>query len=403
MYRFCCTECFSITDIRQFIVDEELTGTCDYCFSENVQICNVNDVRDFILEGFHRHYEDAAESVGYESAEGGYLLATSDMPDILNEEEDIFGEALEDPMNLLKDIATFDGTPYVSKDPYGPPSGDTDEIHYWSKFRKIIKNDRRFTIFLNQDEQPYNLEDPGNLLKHLANKFLPELITFLPQGEKIYRARIKKEKKKFEHKDLTSPPTYLTVNNRMSPAGISFFYGAKDSDTCINEVRPSVSESVVVGEFEVLKNLLVLDLSMKIEVRLSIFNPDYSFDYEERFKPFLRHFVSDIAKPIRASDQDIEYAPTQVFTEFVRSTNFKENWLLPGENNEPADVYLDGLMFRSSLKDRGINVVLFRGPEISIENPEKGKSAWLLYRGKREYIVQKTEVKSELVEGPENL
>lgn len=393
--KFCCTECFCINEIRQFIIDEDEMGNCSYCGSRSVHVCPVETVSSFILEGVNRHYEDAANQVGYSSSEGGYDLPTVDIHEILNEIECIFSELIDDPTDLLEDLAHFDGRAYVTNDPYGPPPGDADEIYYWSRFQDIVKNDRRFTIFLNQAEQSNNLEDPGNLLKHIADLFLPELITVIPEGEKIYRTRIKKKDKEYEHKDLTSPHPRLTINNRMSPAGISFFYGAKDPDTCIHEVRPSVSESVVVGEFEVLKNLFVLDLSAKIGERLGIFDPDYLFNYEERYKPFLRHFISDIAKPIRSSDQDIEYAPTQVFTEFVRSTNFKEKWYFPGEDNEPADVYLQGLMFKSSLKDKGINVVLFNGPDISTENPEKDQSAWLLYKGKEEYGVRKIMVESE--------
>jgi hypothetical protein len=394
MGKNCCIKCFDIDDIRQFITDEGQIGNCDYCDTKNTNICKVIDIRDFILDGVARYYEDAAEHVGFESAEGGYQLPTDDIHDILNEEEMIFSDLLDDPTELLNDIAPWDGTPYVRQDPYGPPDGKPEEIYYWSRYCDYVKNNKRFTLFLNDDNDDYNFDNPCTFIKHITSELLPELITYLPKGSLIYRARIEKDAKILKHKDLTSPPHDRAVNNRMSPAGISFFYGAEDADTCIYEVKPSTSETVVVGKFKVSKNLLVLDLSSEIEDSLSIFNPNYSFDYEVRYKPFLRHFISDIAKPIRASDQHIEYTPTQVFTEFIRSINFKNYWYHSGEDGKPADVYLNGVKFKSSLNEDGVNVVLFRGPEISICPKSTKSSAWLKFMSKKEYIVKKIKIKS---------
>ena len=140
MENSCCINCFSELNIREFIESEDILGDCDYCNSTNVHICNVGDVGEFIKEGVERHYEDAANQVGYDSSEGGYLLPTQDIAEILLEEEDIFGESLDDPYPLLENLVSNDGTPYVRKDPYGPPSGDPDEIRDWENFCKTIKS-----------------------------------------------------------------------------------------------------------------------------------------------------------------------------------------------------------------------------------------------------------------------
>lgn len=124
MDKFCCTNCFSESEIKNFIESEDILGTCNYCKSKDIHICDVKDVGEFIMEGIERHYEDAANQVAYESSGGGYLLPTLDISEILIYEEDIFGELLDDPSSLLDDLVLSDGTPYVRKDPYGPPSGD---------------------------------------------------------------------------------------------------------------------------------------------------------------------------------------------------------------------------------------------------------------------------------------
>ncbi len=289
---YCCINCFSDDEIKKFIESDEKIGNCDYCQSKKLYICNVDDVCDFIKKGFLRYYEDAATQVGYCSSDGGYLLPTSDIEDILLYQEEIFGEDLDNPDALLKDLVINDGTPYVRKDPYGPPSGDPDEIRYWNNFCETVKNKQRFTTFLvSEDGNQYDHSQPKNFLFHLANNFIPTLIDVLQPGAKIYRARINNEDKKLLHQELTSPDQQNSRNSRMSPAGISFFYGGLTLDVCIHEVRPSVADNVVVAEFEVIQELFILNLAIEFEARRSIFNPEYSFSYEEYFKPFLEHFV----------------------------------------------------------------------------------------------------------------
>ncbi len=395
MDKFCCTNCFSESEIRNFIESENILGNCNYCKSKDIHICDVKDVGEFIMEGIERHYEDAANQVSYVSSEGGYLLPTLDVSEILVEEEDIFGELLDDPKPLLDDLVSNDFTPYVRKDPYGPPSGNPDEIRSWENFCKVVKNQQRFTTFLSLGEEDrYDHSKPGNFLFYLVEHFMPSLISILPPTTRIFRARIEKENRRYSHIDLTSPRDEYSKNNRMSPAGISFFYGGMDPETCIHEIRPGVDENVVVGEFEIIKNLIVLDLSTEIESRKSIFDPDYVFSYEEYFKPFLLHFVADISKPIRKTDNEIEYAPTQVFTEFLKTVNFKDHFLYPDEKGEESDVMLNGILFKSSIKRGGKNLALFRGSDISTGSRKTQSNHWLLFKGKKTYQVNGVDVSS---------
>ncbi len=384
----CCKNCFSESEIIKFIESHDIIGDCDYCGSRDVNICPVEDVSDFVMQGIERYYEDAANQVSYVSADGGYQLSTLDIEDILIEEQSIFSDSLDDPHILLEDLVSNDGTPYVRKDPYGPPSGDPDEIRYWKDFCKTVKSKKRFTIFLSlPEEKQYDYSQPKEFLNHLATNFLPTLIDVLQPQTKIYRARIHDETRRWSHKDLTSPPSQNSKNSRMSPAGISFFYGGITPDVCIHEVGPRVAENVVVAEFEVIKRLFVLNLTKEIESRRSIFDPEYSFSYDEYFKPFLEHFIKDISRPIRKSDNEIEYVPTQVFTEFIKTTNFKSYYYYPDENGGENDVFIDGILFKSSVMKGGINIVLFKGPEISTTNRRSAKDAWLLYKGKKIYRV----------------
>lgn len=399
----CWKNCFSECEIQSFIESDGIKGYCDYCGSRNVYISDVADVGNFIMEGIERYYEDAANQVGYDSSEGGYLLATLTIAEILLEEEEIFGNNLDGPDHLLDDLVSNDGTPYVRKDPYGPPSGDPEEIRHWENFCKTVKNKQRFTTFLSsEDGDPYDHSKPENFLFHLAHNLMPTFIEVLPAQTKIYRARIHNENRILLHEDLTSPSPQHSRNSRMSPAGISFFYGGMTPEVCIHEVRPSVAENVIVAEFEVIQNLFVLNLGILLETQKSIFNSEYEFSYEEFAKPFLEHFVEDISKPIRKTDSEIEYAPTQVLTEFIKATNFKTHFSLSDSNGNERDIYIDGFLFKSSAMKDGINLVLFNGPDISTIDNANSKGAWLLYKGNTMYQITEIRVSAEITETQPN-
>lgn len=389
----CCTRCFSEPLIQQFIENYEQVGGCDYCGSTDVHTCDVDEVGEFVRAGVLRYYEDAANNVHYESAEGGYTMDTATMTEILLYDLDIFDSSHFAHSDLADILADDDGTGYVRRDPYGPPSGEPEEIDNWDKFCKIVTQLHRFTAFLGTDEAVYDKSHPAHFLRHLSDFFNNTfLITSIGIGRKIYRARLIQSEKRLRHEDLTSPPIEMIRNNRMSPAGISLFYGSLEQDTCIAEVRPSVGDRVAVGEFEVLRELRILDLSQPVEEAISIFSEDYSFYYEEYAKPFLRHFVAEIAKPIRPHEADILYVPTQVFTEFIRVHPFRDPLIysLPATDlgMQTSTFQIDGIMYGSSLCSGGVNIVLFRGPEISVSRHATLADAWLRYIGYQLYELQ---------------
>ena len=389
----CCTRCFSEPLIQQFIEASDISGNCDYCGSTGVPIHDVDEMGDFVRAGILRYYEDAANSVHYDSAEGGYTMSTDTMTEILLFELDIFNSAHFDPSDLADALDDDDCTGYVRQDPYGPPSGEPEEIDNWKQFCETVTNTRRFTAFLSINESENDESHPHRFMQHLADFFNNAfLMATIGVGQRIYRARLIRSEERLRHEDITSPPITETRNNRMSPAGISFFYGCLEAETGIAEVRSSVGDRVAIGEFEVLRDLRILDFSQPIEGSISIFSEDYSFDYEEYIKPFLRHFVADIARPIRPHEVDILYVPTQVFTEFIRFHRFREPLFADAFGDQPSRIpeafNIDGIMFPSSLRTGGTNMVLFRGPEISVPQHAHSIDAWLRYHGHSIYEVR---------------
>ncbi len=141
------------------------------------------------------------------------------------------------------------------------------------------------------------------------------------------------------------PPSRKARGGRMNPPGIPVFYGATDKCTAISEIRPVVGSFVVVGKFELLHPVRVLDLDLltDVHVDLSHFDPDYSV-HKARAE-FFRRLVREIGIPVLPEDEALDYLPYQAMADFLA------NELNPN---------LDGVLFRSSQAGgSGRNLVMF--------------------------------------------
>lgn len=167
----------------------------------------------------------------------------------------------------------------------------------------------------------------------------------------FYRVRVSFSERELKEilaapvKELGPPPTCNAKAGRMNAAGISVFYGAMDAATCIAETRPPVGSYIVLGRFEIIRPLRILDFDALREVNIegSYFDPSY----HERWKraSFLRRLVQEISRPVMPCDEEFEYLPTQAVSEYL------------AERIEPR---LDGIVFHSSQTGgEGRNVVLF--------------------------------------------
>jgi hypothetical protein len=133
----------------------------------------------------------------------------------------------------------------------------------------------------------------------------------------------------------------------MSPAGIVMTYVSEDKLTALHETADAVG-TYAIGKFRVRRDIRILDLAALPPVP-SLFDelPD-SLEYDPRRSLiFLHRLAGDISRPIARDDRvHIEYVPTQVVTEYVRSAK------IPDEG-------LDGIRYRSSRRDGGMSLVLF--------------------------------------------
>lgn len=340
--------------IKQQILKQGVKGTCSYCNSTNRKVVELSVALKLIVIGLNHLYEDANEFRNFnKEGKHGFDGDTMEFYDIW------YDDALDlriDDFKLFEDIYQYlnPDLVYCRKDEY------TDEADYlnslWYLFKETVKHKARFVFHFQDQFKQWMLEDPVNILDRVQYTIIEyELFRTVDINQKLYRCRQHSEKKEVDNegKRITSAPTHLSkLNNRMSPAGISMFYGSPHKKVAIAEVLDSSDTSkpfYTTAYFKSKKELKLVDLTII---------PDFPsiFDNKNNNKidtlRFLKDFVKDISKPIEKNDEIVDYVPTQIVTEYIRFN--------------PA-LNIDGIVYPSAKIEGKENYVLFMDNKESLQ------------------------------------
>ncbi len=149
----------------------------------------------------------------------------------------------------------------------------------------------------------------------------------------------------------------------MNPVGISYFYAATTRKTALAEIFRGPPASVAIGTFRPRSGLLVLDVS-------SLPSVPSPFDENSREQRdailFLQEFAKTISRPVEKTGREhIDYVPSQIVSEyFAKVFSFKEvkansDIDLPHEGASTRARRINGLIYRSAVRDDGENIVFF--------------------------------------------
>jgi hypothetical protein len=221
----------------------------------------------------------------------------------------------------------------------------------WTSFCELIKHQLRYFFTQTVRDEHDEIYSPSQILS-LIFSYAKEIDAFvtLKKGAPLYRARHQAKGHKYTTAgSLGPPPVEVAIQtNRMSPPGIVMTYLADDVQTALAETA-SAPGTFAVGEFTTERDGLILDLT-QFPLAPSIFAeiPDW-MEYDPRPRLlFLQMLSQEISRPIARDDRvHIEYVPTQVITEYLRTAVTIE-----GKK-------VDGIRYRSSRKGVGTAVVLF--------------------------------------------
>lgn len=353
---FVCGECFNDDGLKDFCLAHAEETECDFCGAKSADpiAAPLEEVIGHIRRCLYEHYDDPANAgLPYESREGGWQGPTYDTQDIF----DTFNlDFPRDGGDRLRDavINGMDNDLWTEVNPYSLTQIERLKFS-WERFCETIKHKRRY-FFLNEERELSRddrdeLFDPAEILRMIF-AFAEQAGAFvdLPAGSHFYRARHQPKDKLYTTAcSLGPPPVGQAIKtNRMSPAGVVMTYASEDSETALAETadEPGV---FAVGEFAIDEAALLLDLT-RLPPPPSVFTelPD-SMEYDPRPQlNFLHSIAVEISRPIARDDRvHIEYVPTQVVTEYVRTAVRIRNRKV------------EGIRYNSSRKKGATSLVLF--------------------------------------------
>ncbi len=362
-----CATCIGEPFLRAHIKKTGTRSTCHYC--EETHACfTLEEVCDLTEQAVNSHFFRTSDEPSdrefamikycdhewYRSGEPiseviGYLLETTqsvacDIQQILEEKYSHYDEA-----GLETDFAS--DSCYAERGKVSTECLDS----MWATFVTSLKQEARYI---------------NNTVKTTLDSIFRGLDTLQTGGERtviteggpgtdiahLYRARWSRNHNELEQfitipdQELGPPPHQFSGANRMSPRGISVFYGASSVDTAISEIRPPVGCHVVSAKFNIIRPLRLLNLPALKDIldTGSMLDPEYIVRREQA--TFLKTLTNWIVKPVLPGEEDFSYIPTQVIAEYLADSE---------------QLNLDGILYPSvqldgSLVGENYNVVLFK-------------------------------------------
>jgi len=332
------------------------------------------DVAAHINESLYQEYDDAANCMSYVSADGGYQGQTWTTYELLTDVIALELPRDEDDSLFHALVDRLDGNAWCQRNPYSLTYFQETKFS-WERFCQVVKHHRRY-FFRDGEDQDREILSPGELLEAIldyAGKL--GLIERVDRGAlKVTRARFQRAGEKFESAlDLGPPPlSKATQSNRMSPAGIVMFYGSDEAETALRETAQSLGAGTyALGEFSNGREIALLDLANLPDIPSLFCEIPDSMEYNpRRVLQFLHRVSREISQPdMRDGREHIEYAPSQIVTEFVRSRSTE-------------DGRIDGIRYPCAVHPGNASYVLFADQD-NVATPTderptfRGEDRWL--------------------------
>lgn len=342
---FVCPECFSDDALAELIRVKATSNVCSFTGRKSTKAiaAPLDVVVERIFRCLNKYYEDAANGVGWE--EGEYVGATTwDTAELVQDTVEIAATLTDDLLYAIAEALPQQQWSHI--DPYG--ALDRDVMSWsWRDFSDTVKHVRRyfFVEHLQPTDSRSETVSPLELLKVVSQRCIEYgLVREMTPGQRFFRCRGRKPRERFtDPRDVGPPPAAGASQSRMSPAGIPMFYGAVDPKTAAAETLDGPGPHAI-AEFAVTRGIKLLDLRTSPSV--SIF--DLKRGHLNEWCQFMRGFIEDFRRPVdrNGKEQHYEYVPTQIVTEYFRSS------LATRER-------LDGILYSSVRNTGGSCVVLF--------------------------------------------
>lgn len=340
---YCCPNCFSDISIRNIIESiATIKGDCPICGSNDSRLAECSELIDHFQPLFDLYTNNHSSERSLKISTPVFLYQHLDLfwPRLFNSDRlnDASIHKLIQNIAAVSDSATrlfneaVELTSFLNNDPSLP----TDGLELkWNYFANEIKTSNRF--FLNE---MIDTDLLGSIFEGLATAY--------PVGTEFYRARLSDHLLTPEL--LLKPPAALTKAGRANPVGIPYLYLSSDLKTTLFETRISLHETLTIGRFR-LKEPLSL-VSLKNIKDIGPFEvQDKGFELEDfiSYRPYLQKLETELSKPVRKQDVDLDYLPTQFLCEFIKSLGF------------------DAVEYKSAMNPNGFNLAVFNDEKLICE------------------------------------
>lgn len=337
-----CIDCFNDVEIRGAIEAIGEKGYCSLCQKEDVFIYNSDSHKDLstiqnMLESILRIY--LPESELPDEYPDAYKKNISER---LTEDWNIF--AIESPQvdEIIKDIVakSLSLNDKILFEKVGIPElYDEDYLlqhsilkkHTWNGFKTSLRNVNRF------HNNHFNLELLRDLLEDA------EVCIGVDTERKFYRARVSNSKG-YEQEEMGAPPNELASPGRANSKGQSCLYLCTDKNTTVKEIRASAFDYITIASFELNRDVKVLNLSSITH------NSPFALDSNDERDRYIKYLINekilhaiekDLAKPMSRLDSELDYLPTQYFSDFAKACGY------------------DGVQYCSTFGKKAYNIALF--------------------------------------------
>ncbi len=340
--RMVCRDCILDSDLLSLHDANSSLGDCDFCDRVSVKVTTAVVIQDRIMSSLMASFESIdGAGVPYNSREGGWLV------EHMSGDEMVMSEACDAvEYNFLEAIAEgASSSEWVKFDwalmhPYERLSVG------WTVFCTTVRHRLRFSFAFESetDEGHPDSTSPMMTLMEISHHIdAYELTRIIPAGTEVIRVRVNTRDKFSGMNAVGAPASEFAKANRMSPAGISMFYGAFDYDTAVKEIWDGVEAAICTkGTFRTKRDIRVVDFTELPPV------PGYWSDPgRDRLAiiRFMHDLARDISNPVeRNTSVDLHYAPTQVIFEYL----FKARHLQISQPGQSAPDEIHGVVFASS-------------------------------------------------------
>ena len=227
---------------------------------------------------------------------------------------------------IIAHFLSIDNYGYDLNEKVGYVDAIKNDISTWDKIKREVREEKRF--FAN--------------LSYFDGNNMIEANTTIPQDTILYRARVIPSDRTYLTKnDMGCPPRGKATAGRANPLGIPYLYLCKNEETTYYEVRALYLDKLAIGSFKTTRDLNILDFTSALSLYYAYNNSTISLSEVIAKQKILQLISSDLSKPLRRYDSELEYVPTQLICEYCKING------------------IDGICFNSSLHNGGVNVVLF--------------------------------------------